>query len=542
MKYRLISVLLMLGILLSLCACGLESGTQTQASDTSSSTETTAIGALADSGNYYSTSFGQGEVTDVNVVISADDWQDILDNPEAEEYHTADITVNGTTVNNVAIRTKGFSSLSAVASSDSDRYGFKIKLDKYVDGQTLNGLDMFVLNGSFADPSYMREYLTYLASAYLGCNTPYISYCNLYVNGDLFGFYLMIEAYNDSFVERYTNSNDTVLYKAESENCTLLTSDDATGFDVQYGDDDGNSNIKNLISILNSTTADNKATLEGILDVDSVLKALAVNTVMGNYDSYSGSKAHNYYLLYSEGKFTYLGWDYNMSIGGFSEDNGASVTVDVTSPVYGVEISQRPLIEKLLAIETYQEKYLGYIDELTTYFSDFETTVNGIANEIRSYIENDPSAFYTIDEFEANITESDTDLTQVEGKANGMADKGGMQAQNGGTMGNPGTTDNANASSGSGTGNAPNGSYGPDSTSDDGYAFNNSGERPTMPDVDTQNQSPPSGMPSRDGQTQENFGGDAQQRMGGSMINTQAVSIVDYITQRIGQIKTQLSY
>lgn len=29
--------------------------------------------------------------------------------------------------------------------SDSDRYGFKVKFDQYVDGQTLNGLDMLVL-------------------------------------------------------------------------------------------------------------------------------------------------------------------------------------------------------------------------------------------------------------------------------------------------------------------------------------------------------------------------------------------------------------
>ena len=58
--------------------------------------------------------------------------------------------------------------------------------------------------------------------------------------------------------------------------------------------------------VLNNTTEDNKEELEAILDVDSVLKAIAINTVMGNYDSYNGSKAHNYYLLYSDGKFSYI--------------------------------------------------------------------------------------------------------------------------------------------------------------------------------------------------------------------------------------------
>ncbi len=489
MKFRVLSIILVLSILFtSLCACAADSGlAETPAASTEAATQApdSAIGTLADNAEYYGTVFGQGEVTDINVEISEEDWQDILDNAEDEEYHSADITVNGMTAENVGFRTKGFSSLSSVVKSDSDRFGFKIKLDEYVDGQTLEGLDTLVLNGSFSDPSYMREYLTYAASAYLECDTPYISYCNLYINGELFGFYLCLESYDDSFVDRYTNSDDTVLYKAVSENCTLLTSDDGRGFDVDYGEDDDYTNIKYLVSVLNSTTEDNKDELEEILDIDSVLKAIAANTVMGNYDSYSGSKAHNYYLLYSDGKFTYLGWDYNMSIGGFSEDNGGSVDVNLSSPVYGTELSQRPLIEKLLAIDEYYEQYISYVESLIDYLSDFETKVTGIADEIRSYVENDPSAFYTIDKFEENIIESDADLTQVSDSKNG-----GFPSR-----------------------------YG---TQQDG----NSAERPDMNDGYPQGRTPPSGM---------------QHQMGGGSINRSAVSIADYITQRLENIHSQIN-
>lgn len=136
----------------------------------------------------------------------------------------------------------------------------------------------------------MREYLTYAANASLGGLSPFLTYSRLSVNGELFGFYLCIEAYDDSFVERNTNSDETVLYKAVSENCTLLTRDNGSGFDVQYGQDEGNANIKTLIEILNKTTSENKENLEAVLNIDSVLKAIAVNTVMGNYDSYCGSK------------------------------------------------------------------------------------------------------------------------------------------------------------------------------------------------------------------------------------------------------------
>ena len=137
--------------------------------------KTTFSWALQDEKNYYQGVFGDQEILSVKVEISADNWKDLCENAKDETYYPADITVNGITLENVGFRTKGFSSLNAVADSSSDRYGFKIKTDKYVDGQTLNGLDMFVLNGSFSDASYMREYLTYAAAEYLGATTPFLS-------------------------------------------------------------------------------------------------------------------------------------------------------------------------------------------------------------------------------------------------------------------------------------------------------------------------------------------------------------------------------
>ncbi len=543
MKKRLLSAVLATCLLFSFAACGsaankTETTPSTNTDEPAAAASQSSIGALADSEKVYGTTFGQGNI-DVKVELSDEDWQDIKDNAKAEEYHSANITVNGTTVKNVGFRTKGFSSLTSVANSDSDRYGFKVKTDKYVDGQTLSGLDMFVLNACYSDPSYMREYLTYAASEYLGCDTPFVSYCRLYINGELFGFYLCIEAYEDSFTERYTESSDTVLYKAESEKCTLTSSDDGSGFEVQYGEDEDLSNIKNLISVLNSTTSDNKAELEKILDIDSVLKNIAVNTVMGNYDSYSGSKAHNYYLMYSNGKFSYLGWDYNMSIGGFT-DNGGSVTADISSPVYGVDISQRPLIQKLLAIDEYYERYLGYVKSLVEYFGDFEGTVSEIANVIREEVKNDPTAFYTIEQFEANISKSDTDLstkTQSGGRG-GMG--GGMQMpQN--AQGADSTTANAPPAMPSGDTNgnmqAPNGGQMPGGGK--GGQMPNGGQAPNGGDRQTQDgtnaQMPNIGegqMP--EGDRQRDGGG------GGQRLSPDAVSIVDYITQRIENIKTQL--
>ncbi len=464
---------------------------------------------LSDMKKTYGTLFGQAKIIDINVTIQEDAWKDLCDNAKDEEYHAADITVNGQVVKNVGFRAKGFSSLTAVANSDSNRYGFKIKTDEYVKHQTLNGLDMFVLNGSYADPSYMREFLTYAAMAKLGGMTPYVAYANLHINGELFGFYLMIEAYDDSFVERYTNDSGAVLYKAEKETCTLLTSDNASGFDISYGKDEGNSHVKELIRVLNATTADNKDELEKMLDVDSVLKAAAVNMVMGNYDSYSGSKAHNYYLLWADKRFSYIGWDYNMSIAAFQDDNGGSVSVELASPVYGTTLEQRPLLGKLLAIDAYYQRYVGYVNELTAYFSDAQTTVSQLAAILHDSVANDPSAFYTIEQFEANTTDSGTTLTGKTGvMGNGAAPgAGGGFPQTGNTV--PSMPNGATPPDGNTMPSMPNGMTPPDGNT-----------MPSMPNGAT----PPDGG---------NPGGEK-----GGMLAANAVSVVDYLTQRVAFLRT----
>lgn len=514
-------------------------------SDTGNSVTIPALlNTLGDPDKTYGTTFGQGSVTEINVDIKEDDWNDLQNNASKEEYYSADITINGTTVSNVGFRTKGFSSLMSVSNSDSDRYGFKVKFDQYVDKQSLNGLDTLVLNASFADPSYMREFLTYAANSYLGGITPYVSYCNLSINGELFGFYLCIEAYDDSFVERNTASEDAVLYKAVSENCTLLTNDDGSGFDVDYGEDDDYSNIKSLIQVLNSTTEENKADLEAILDIDSVLKAIAANTVMGNYDSYSGSKAHNYYLLYSDGQFSYIGWDYNMSIGGFSEDGGASVTVDVASPVYNVDISQRPLIQKLLAIDEYYERYLGYLSSLTGYLSNFQSNVNELAEQIRPNVANDPSAFYTIDQFETSIAISDTDLTQVQNRLGGFRDSNNFPRGN-----NQGTPPDfaGYAPTDGDFPQLPDGAYFPNMQGGQQFPGSRGND-----DIDAASGATPNYGDTTQGylDNSQSFPGGSfpdfskgdNNRMGGmgNMISQTTVSIVDYITQRLEQINSQL--
>ena len=83
--------------------------------------------------------FQEDTVNEINIEIDEADWQDMLENPLEEEYHKANITINGETIGNVAIRTKGNNSLTSVANSDSDRYSFKLDFDYYDDNGSYYG-------------------------------------------------------------------------------------------------------------------------------------------------------------------------------------------------------------------------------------------------------------------------------------------------------------------------------------------------------------------------------------------------------------------
>lgn len=363
--------------------------------------------------NDYSKVFEKNKVINIKININKNDLKSMLKDPVAEKYYSADVSVNDKEIKNVGFRTKGFSSLRTVASSDSDRYSFKLKFDKYDKNQTLDGLDSLVLNNSYHDPSYMREYFTYDALSSIGGITPYYTYANVYINNKLYGFYVAIESISDSFVKRTaSNPDDANLYKADNEDCTLLKNMDLDNLVLKYGNDKKKKYIKKLIKSLTSMKNGNKGNIESILDVDSALKAMALNTVTGNYDSYNGSKAHNYFLLLDNGKLKFICWDFNMSMGSFYEDEGASVAVPIEKPVFNIDIAKRPLINKLLQVKEYKEKYLKYVEDLINYFQDFDDKISNLSSLISPYVENDPNPFYNFDEYKENLIKSNVDLEE----------------------------------------------------------------------------------------------------------------------------------
>ena len=416
----------------------------------------------------YVAALDKTQILDIQIVAGEADWAGMLESATAEEYIPATVIINGVKVENVGIRPKGNSSLSQVArDSTTNRYSFKIEFDQYVTGQAWLGLDKIVVNNMQGDSTYMKEYLSYDIMAYVGVEAPLYAFSSISVNGEAWGFYLAVEALEDSYAKRVYGNDHGKLYKPESmgargngqmeafignmQDGNAADSEQqgdkdtaaaperrqggvgerggmggfgggSGGATLQYTDDEFSSysvifdgavfdisdnDRRSLISALEKLNAG--VDLENVVDVEATLKYFAAHTVIVNLDSYISTMCHNYYLYEKDGQLTMLPWDFNLAFGGFQSGNASSVVnFPMDTPVSGVTLADRPILAKLLEVPAYMELYHGYLQEIVDgYFNSgtFEQTIHSLDTLISARVENDPSAFYTFGAYQSGVAE-----------------------------------------------------------------------------------------------------------------------------------------
>ena len=174
----------------------------------------TAEGSSSSNSQSYENSlFDTSRVHTIDIHIS--NWDKLLENAQSEEYTNCNVTIDGEKFNNVAIRAKGNTSLSSVATLGSTRYSFKIEFDHYVDGLSYHGLDKLSLNNLIQDATMMKDYLAYTLMNRMDVPAPLCSYVQINVNGEPWGLYLAVEGVEDGFLERNDMSGGE-LYKPDS--------------------------------------------------------------------------------------------------------------------------------------------------------------------------------------------------------------------------------------------------------------------------------------------------------------------------------------
>ena len=360
---------------------------------------------LDESVTYENRIFDDSYVHLVEVTISDEDWQDLLANPTKKTKYKCDVKIDGIEFKNVAFSTKGNSSLNRVAEAPkkSERYSFKINFGKYVEDQTYYGLDILHLNNTYNDATYMKDYMSYEMFKKIGIPAPLASYTFIKINNKNHGLYISTENIGESFLKRNNLSGN--LYKPEQEKGD-------NGASLKYTDDNISSypNIfdnnetevseednKRLISSLK--TISEKNNIETVIDTDELIKYYVVHNFLLNYDSYTGSSIHNYYLYEDNGKLSFFPWDYNMSQGAFAmtEDETFIVNYGIDSPLYKAKEEDRPLWNWIINNETYLNKYHEEYDKFLKEYlenNEFNNKVDETYNLINKYINADRTKFY----------------------------------------------------------------------------------------------------------------------------------------------------
>lgn len=189
---------------------------------------------------------------------------------------------------------------------------------------------------------------------------------------------------------------------------------------LQYIDDDPDSYSNIFDNAKTSCSEADKArliaalkTLSGedassAVDVDMVIRYFVAHNFVLNFDSYTGSMIHNYYLYEKGGQLQMIPWDYNLAFGGFQSSGGATALVNypIDTPVSGGSIDERPMLAWIFADEEYTALYHQYFAEFIAeyfdsgYFSDMMDSVKAM---IAPYVQQDPTKFCTYEEFETGI-------------------------------------------------------------------------------------------------------------------------------------------
>lgn len=408
--------------------------------------------------------FDNTRVHTIDIVMN--DWDEFIANAASEQYYAANVVIDGEACKNVGIRGKGNTSLSTVSSLGSERYSLKIEFDQYDSSITYHGLDKLSLNNLIQDSTMMKDYLAYTMMSEFGAAAPLCSFVYITVNGEDWGLYLAVEGLEDSFLQRNYGPEYGELYKPDSMSfgggrgngkdfniddfmnnagspdpgTAMPQAPDMGSFDpsqmpggfgfggmpgfgmgssdvkLQYIDNDidSYSNIWNnaktditeadqmrLIESLEKLS--NGEQIESVVNIEQVIRYFVVHNFVCNGDSYTGSMIHNYYLYEENGQLAMLPWDYNLAYGTFRGGSGQSaVNTPIDAPVSGGSGEDRPMWNWILSDESYTELYHQYFAEFLNTV-DIAGIIDSACQLIKPYVEKDPTAFYSYEEFETGV-------------------------------------------------------------------------------------------------------------------------------------------
>jgi hypothetical protein len=345
-----------------------------------------------------------------------DNWEsELMAFKETDIEVPATLIVDGKTYKDVGVQFRGNSSFSMVP--EGQKHSLNVSMDAFVKDQSLLGFNTLNLLNSHADPSYLHGVL-YLQAARELIPAPRANYVRVVINGESWGIYPNIEQVNKVFLKEWYKTDAGSRWKAPGSlngragleywgeeparykrTYEIKTKDDPKAWAA----------LINLTRVLNTTPPDKlEAALTPILDIDGVMRFLALDNTLVNNDGY-WVRASDYFLyLDPGGKFHITPNDINEAFGGVGGGFPMHSGPAGPDPLVGLNDPIKPLRSKLFAVPALRAKYLAYTRQIATKWLDWKE-LEPIAAKYRALIAADVKAdtrkIYSFAEFEAGPAE-----------------------------------------------------------------------------------------------------------------------------------------
>jgi hypothetical protein len=344
------------------------------------------------------------------------DWEDEL----TAFYHTdvdvpATMIVDGNTYRDVGVHFRGNSSFRGVPAGR--KHSMQVTVDFTHNDQNLYGYRTLNLLNASQDPTFLRPVLyNEIARDYIPAARA--NFMRVVINGESWGVYPNTQVFNKDYVRDNFKTTKGARWKVpgspRGRAGLEYFGDDIDQykrlFEIKTKDDPRDwAALVNLARVLNETPPDRlEAALAPILDVDGMLRFLAIDNALINNDGY-WTRASDFNIYLDEtGRFHMLPHDFNETMGviearGFNGGAGARPGTYDLDPLIGLDDSSKPLRSRLLVVPALRERYLGYVRDIAERWLDWKKLGVIVANYrslIAPDVRTDTHRLYGLSEFD----------------------------------------------------------------------------------------------------------------------------------------------
>ncbi|MBN8588578.1 MAG: CotH kinase family protein [Rhodothermia bacterium] len=365
--------------------------------------------------------YDESIIRTVELTFAESNWWTLL----TQNYSTktdlmGTMTVDGQSFQKVGVRFKGQTSYNT---GTSQKKSFNITLDAQIADQNWLGYKTLNLNNAFEDKSFMREVL-YLKQIRKHIPAAQANYVQLKINGADWGIYANVQQLDKQFIREWFQNDNGTRWRAD----VTTTGTGGPGGPPGGGWGDGTAAVNYLGSdttayqkyytlksstrskpwedlvqatdVLNNTASGSReANYPNVLDIDRILWHLASEDLFSDDDSYIYKGKMDYYLYWDKETGRLLSHEYD----------GNSVMKSSTatwSPFYNETKVNYPLMNKILAVPAYRQRYLAHLRTLMKDAFDPVTIgaqIDSYFNLIKDPINADPKKLMTYSAFTSEI-------------------------------------------------------------------------------------------------------------------------------------------